>query len=80
MMQMYVYLPLLDISFPGNIRMFLQFFMGLASCDLFTNEEIWRTVFHFEPSQGMEPYNDNFDALGFETSSIIYNLGDLAII
>jgi hypothetical protein len=45
MMQMYVYLPLLDISFPGNIRMFLQFFMGLASCDLFTDEEIFKTVF-----------------------------------
>jgi hypothetical protein len=54
--------------------------MGLASCDLFTNEEVLTNVFLFSPTVGLEPYNDNFENLGFETSSIIYNLGDLAVI
>jgi hypothetical protein len=80
MMQMYVYLPLLDITFPGNIRTFLQFFMGLASCDLFTNEEVFTNVFFFTPTVGLEPYNDNFENLGLDSASMVYNLGDLAVI
>jgi hypothetical protein len=60
--------------------MFLNFFMGLASCDLFTNEEIFANVFFFTPTVGLEPYNDNFENLGFESASMIYNLGDLAVI
>jgi hypothetical protein len=54
--------------------------MGLASCDLFTNEEIFAKVFFFTPTVGLEPYNDNFESLGFESASMIYNLGDLAVI
>lgn len=80
MMQMYVYLPLLAITFPGNIHMFLQFFMGLASCDLFTDEEIFKTAFNYNPTVGLDSYNDNFDSLGFGSASIVYNLGDLAVI
>ena len=38
MMQLYVYLPLLNIGLPGNVRSFMMFFMDLASGDLFTNE------------------------------------------
>jgi len=80
MMQVYIYLPLLDIKFPANIRVFLSFFTDLASCNLFTDEAIFQQVFYFEPTLGLDPYNDSFDTLGFGSASMVYNLGDLAII
>jgi hypothetical protein len=80
MIQLYVYLPLFDLTFPGNLKAFLQFFMGLASCDLVTNDHVWGFL-DYEPSEELTltPYNDRFEELGFETKSMVYNLGDLAL-
>ena len=80
MMQLYVYLPLYSITFPGNLQKFLLFFMDIASGDLFTSEEMFMKWFFFNPVEGLDSYNDNFDALGFGTSNIIFNMGDLAVI
>ena len=79
-MQAYIYLPLLDTKFPANIRIYLSFFVDLASCDLFTDEEIFRQVFLFEPAYGLDPYDDSFDSIGFGSASIIFNMGDLAVV
>jgi hypothetical protein len=47
--QLYVYLPLFDFIFPGNLHAFLGFFMGLASCDLITNDYVFQEVLLYVP-------------------------------
>jgi hypothetical protein len=61
-------------------QVFCLFFTGFASADLFTSDEFFTEVLHFYPTVGLEPYNDNFDELGFGTKSMVYNLGDISII
>ena len=73
-------MPLFDIGFPPNIASFLKFFMGLAALDLFTNDTIFTEVLCYVPTVGLDPYNEQFEELGFETSSLVYNLGDLSLI
>jgi hypothetical protein len=55
--------------------------MGLASCDLVTNDYVFINILHYEPSEGLtlSPYNDRFEELGFDSMSMVYNLGDLAL-
>ena len=54
--------------------------MGLAACDLFTNEEIFQKVFLYVPTVGLEEYNESFGSLGFDTTNLFYNLGDIALV
>ena len=77
---MYVHLPLLDTYFPGNIRGILKVFISIAQLDLFTDEATFSETFNYNPEDCMEEFDDRFTLLGFDTTSIIYNLGDLSII
>jgi hypothetical protein len=77
--QMYVHFPLFDISFPPNIFAILKVFIGIAQLDLITDDDLWVGTFNYEPSVGMDPFNNRFELLSYETKSIIYNLGDLSI-
>jgi hypothetical protein len=82
MIQPYVYTPLFENTLPGNLSSFLKFFMGIASCDLVTNDYVFVEILYYEPTseQTLTPYNESFEDLGFETKSMVYNLGDLALI
>jgi hypothetical protein len=37
---------------------------------------------HYEPSSELTltPYNDSFEDLGFDSLSIVYNMGDLSVL
>ena len=48
--------------------------------DLFTNDTIFKEVLNYNPTSGLDPYNDSFNDLGFDSMSMVYNLGDLSII
>ena len=77
---MYVHLPLFDIYLPGNIRGVLKVFISIAQLDLYTNEETFSETFNFNPEDCMDEYSEKFSLLSYETTSMIYNLGDLSII
>ena len=80
MIQIYVHLPCFDISFPGNIDGFLQIFMGLAQMDLFTSEYTYSEVLGYNPTVGMDEFGTRLPAVGYDTTSMIYNFGDTGII
>ena len=60
--------------------MILKTFLDLAVLDIFTSEEIFSETFNYTPTIGLEEYGDRFTLLGYDTMSVVYNLGDLAII
>jgi hypothetical protein len=70
------------MTYPGNLKAFLKFFMGLASCDFVTNDYVFVNILLYEPSEELTltPYNDRFEELGFDSMSMVYNLGDLSLI
>jgi hypothetical protein len=79
---MYVYLPLFDFTFPGNTQAFLSFFMGLASCDFATSDYVFNEVLFYSPQNALTltAYNEKFNNLGFDSMSMVYNMGDLSLI
>jgi hypothetical protein len=43
-------------------------------------EDLFAGVFNYEPTKGMEPYNERFLMLKYESTSVVYNLGDVSLI
>ena len=79
-LQIYVHFPLFQLEFPGNIQSVLKTFMGIASAEIYTDEDFFIDNFGFDPEIGLEPYTDQFEILGFESAVFIFNMGDLNII
>ena len=80
MVQMYVHYPLFNVIFPGNIFSILKVFISIAQLDLFTDENTYSNTLNYNPIYGMEELNERFDLLGYDTQSMVYNLGDLSLI
>jgi hypothetical protein len=77
---MYVHFPLYAVAFPGNIFGILKIFMSIAQLDLFTSEDTYAVTLNFNPEQGMEEYNDRFTLGGYDTTSMVFNGGDMSIL
>ena len=77
---MYTHFPLFNIRWPGNIFGILKVFIDLASFSLLTSETMYAETFDYTPIYGMEEYNSRFGLLGYDTQSIVYNLGDLSVL
>jgi hypothetical protein len=80
MVQMYVHFPLLKLYLPANLLFILSVFLEIAQLDLFGTEALFGNTFNYEPKEGMEPFNDRFLLLKYETQSVVYNLGDVSVI
>ena len=80
MVQLYTHYPLIDIVFPGNIFSILSAFISIASLDLMTDENFFSNTLDYNPQDGMVAYNERFELLGYDTTSIVYNLGDMSLL
>jgi hypothetical protein len=77
---MYVHMPLIQISFPGNILGIMTIFINIAQLDLMTSETTYSETFNYNPKYGMDEHNARFSLLGYDTQSPIYNMGDLGVL
>jgi hypothetical protein len=80
MVQMYVHFPLFHLILPGNLFGILKIFINIATLDLLTSETMFSATFDYNPMYGMSEYNDRFGLLGYDTQSVVYNLGDLSVL
>jgi hypothetical protein len=54
--------------------------MNLAQMDLFTSEYTYSEILNYNPTVGMEEYGTRLPAVGYDTTSMIYNMGDTGIV
>jgi hypothetical protein len=66
--------------FPGNIFGILKVFMSLAQLDLITSEDTYANTLNYNPVDGMDEFRVRFTLLGYDTTSMVYNCGDLSIL
>lgn len=74
--QIIVLLPLFNVLMPANAAYFFSFIMLIASFDIFPVEEYYDDWFGMEP---VDPLDQNFDSLGFESMYFMHNLGSFMI-
>ena len=74
-LQIIAHLPLNNVNFSNNAFVFFQFLAEVVSFDLFAPTD--HIDFNLTKT---EPYNDNHDGLGYESSNFYENLGSIALI
>lgn len=75
-----VYLPLFTFIFPDNCQMVLEAFLSVVTFDVVeTLDGFGLNVIPFEFAE-TPPYNENFEALGYESSNTFSLLGSVNII
>ena len=75
--QIIVMLPLFNISTPHNLEMVFKILMDIAAFDILPTDDIFGLVYKVEHT---DPLSANFEAMGFESLWLIYNLGTLFLI
>ena len=70
-------LPLFNISMPSNLSIVFKIIMNIAAFDILPTDYIYDLIFKVE---NKEPLSANFEAMGFESLWLIYNLGSLFLI
>lgn len=73
--QIILMLPLFNLAAPANTAIFFGFLMQIASFDLLPVEHIYDFWIEDKP----DSLNSNFEAEGYETTYIIYNMGSMII-
>ena len=71
-------IPLFKISLPSNIAVVFSVLMHIASFDIFPTEWLFDKI--FKDLEHTNPLTVNFEAVGFESLWLIYNLGSITII
>jgi hypothetical protein len=75
-LQMILYLPMLKIDLPKNVKLFYSILLSLANLDLIPPE--WSIVLIFDISSEFdEPYSVVLEEMGYETHNILLNMGSL---
>ena len=68
-------MPLNNVNFSNNAFIFFQFLAEVVSFDIFAPTD------HIDFGlTETAPYNDNHDALGYESSNFYENIGSIAVI
>ena len=70
-------LPLFKVELPANAGSFFKQMMMIAAFEIFDTKPMLDWLFRLSPS---DPFNSNFEAVGFESVYLLHNLGTLAII
>lgn len=73
--QLILMLPLFNLATPANTQMFFGYLMQIAAFDMLPVDYLYDLYIEDTP----DPLNNNFEAEGYETTYIIYNLGSLII-
>lgn len=77
-LQLILYLPMLNVYFPKNVKLFYSILLPLANADIIPPEI--STMHVFEISDDLDnPYNDILEEMGYETHNVILNMGSLFI-
>ncbi len=50
-----VHIPLINLSFPANMQLFMSFFMGISNFDLLPTGFISEELVEFTPTDAMSP-------------------------
>jgi hypothetical protein len=74
-MQIIVKMPLMNLTFPQNAATFYSFVNDISTSDLIPTEGITDTLFSFTEVEVSDP---NFVQMGYESASLIQNMGSLA--
>ena len=74
-LQIIAHLPLNNVNFPNNAFIFFQFLAEVVSFDLFAPTD--HIDFGLTETQ---PFNENYEELGYESSNFYENLGSIALI
>ena len=77
-LQMILYLPMLEVNFPANVKFMYSILLSVASLDLIPSEYTTQLVFDFSVDLD-KPYSNILEELGYETHNSILNLGSIFI-
>lgn len=75
-LQLIVYLPLFDVSFPANSQRVFDSLSNIAAYDIY---EIGDHVNQFLDLDPTEPINEKYESIGFESLYFINNLGTFTV-
>jgi hypothetical protein len=75
-LQIIIHMPLYNIYFPANAMMFYGLIMDIANLNVIPSD--WVSVDLFTFTQN-EAFSDGADAMGYNYSNMIQNLGPLFI-
>lgn len=67
---------LFQVELPLNVRAYFDIILQIVKFELFQTEDYLENYLDIE--QGV-PYNDKFEAMGFESKLTIFNLGPMII-
>ena len=70
-------LPLFNIRMPSNLNVVFKIIMNIAAFDILPTDYIYDLIFKVDQK---EPLSTKFEAMGFESLWLIYNLGSLLLI
>jgi len=72
MLQLIVFLPLVNAEFPRNALDFNKAFVTIASFDMLPMSDLYESALSFGPQTA---FSSNFEELGMETHNLIFNMG-----
>jgi hypothetical protein len=75
-LQLILYLPLIGVSFPANVKFLYSILIPVAFMDLIPKEYTIDLLFDISEDED-SPFNDILEELGYETHSSILNLGSI---
>ena len=77
-LQIIFVLPGIRINFPANVNYFYSVMNPFVTFDVLPPEWSTKLVFNFNEGPD-EPFNEQLETIGFETSNLILNLGSLSV-
>jgi len=77
-LQMILYLPLLKVGLPKNVKLFYSILLPLANLDLIPPQYSTELIFDISSDED-HPYSPVLEEMGFETHNVILNMGSLYV-
>ena len=74
--QLLTHMPLIQLTLPPNALSFYQLIIDISSFNIIPLDDINNYIFHFNDFEE-EPFNDNFDLVGYPNTNLIQNLGPM---
>jgi len=75
-LQVVVYHPLLDLSFPANVKIINEQLIDIATYDVLPTDDLFPPVFNLNTTE-MVPLNERYNEFRFETKNLLLNMGSL---
>lgn len=66
-LSMLVHIPLINISYPANMQIFMSFLVGISNFDLLPNDFISESLIEFTSTDAYNPQFKEMDILNFSS-------------